>query len=79
MDRTLGDFNMKIGDLVTWKINRFNESLPREYGVVIGFFNGKTSLKDNKCVWVKFANGQHAYRERTLCAIQQLDIIKEVR
>ena len=70
---------MNIGDLVTWKIDIINNNTPLEYGVVIGYFNGKTSLKDNKCVWVKFANGQHAHRERTLCAIQQLVLAEEIK
>ncbi len=67
---------MNIGDLVTWKLNTINTSIPLEYGVVIGYFNGKKSLGNNKCVWVKFASGQHAHRERTLCAITQLVLVK---
>ena len=70
---------MNIGDLVTWKLNTINTSIPLEYGVVIGYFNGKTSYRQNQCVWVKFASGQHAHRERTLCAIQQLKVVKGIK
>ena len=67
---------MNIGDLVTWKLDTINNNVPLEYGVVIGYFNGKTSYRRNACVWVKFANGQHSHRERTLCAIQQLVVVE---
>ena len=67
---------MNIGDLVTWKLKTINTSIPLEYGVVIGYFKGKTSYDKNACVWVKFANGQHSHRERTLCAIRQLVVVE---
>ena len=66
---------MQVGDLVTWKLLTINTSIPLEHGVVIGHFNGK-SYRKNECVWVKFVNGQHAHRERTLCAIAQLVLVK---
>ena len=67
---------MNIGDLVTWRLDVYTDKATLEYGVVIGYFNGKTSLRNNQCVWVKFANGQHSHRERTLCAIQQLVLVE---
>ena len=70
---------MNIGDLVTWKLDVYNDKAILEYGVVIGYFNGKTSLRDNKCVWVKFASGQHSHRQRTLCAIQQLVLTEDIK
>ena len=69
---------MQVGDLVTWKLDTINNKAPLEYGVVIGHFNGK-SYKRNECVWVKFVNGQHAHRERTLCAIQQLVVVEDIK
>ena len=68
---------MKTGDLVTWKSNTLKT--PLEYGVVIGYFNGKTSYRKNACVWVKFGNGQHAHRERTLCAIDHLVLVEDIK
>lgn len=70
---------MNIGDLVTWKLDVINNNAPLVYGVVIGYFNGKTSLRSNQCVWVKFASGQHAWRERTLCAVQQLVLVEDIK
>ncbi len=67
---------MQIGDLVTWKLDIINSNVPLEMGVVIGYFNGK---RRNQCVWVKFASGQHAHRERTLCAIQQLVLVEDTK
>lgn len=67
---------MNIGDLVTWRIDTiYDKSVPLEYGVVIGHFKGK-GYRRNECVWVKFANGQHSHRERTLCAVQQLVVVE---
>ena len=70
---------MNIGDLVTWKLDVINNNVPLVYGVVIGYFNGKTSYRRNACVWVKFVNGQHAHREKTLCAIQQLVLVEGIK
>ena len=70
---------MQVGDLVTWVLDVINDKAPLEYGVVVGHFNGKTSGGKNKCVWVKFANGQHAHRERTLCAIAQLVLAEDIK
>ena len=67
---------MNIGDLVTWRLDVYSNKAHLEYGIVIGYFNGKTSLRDNKCVWVKFANGQHSHRAKTLCATQQLVVVE---
>ena len=70
---------MSIGDLVTWRLDVYSNKANLEYGIVIGYFNGKTSLRNNKCVWVKFANGQHAHREKTLCAIGQLILAEDIK
>ena len=70
---------MSIGDLVTWRLDVYSNKANLEYGIVIGYFNGKTSYRQNQCVWVKFASGQHAHRERTLCAIQQLKVVKGIK
>ena len=69
---------MNIGDLVTWKLYVYNGKAHLEYGVIIGHFDGKCkkTKRDNKCVWVKFASGQHSHRERTLCAIGQLVVVE---
>ena len=69
---------MNIGDLVTWKLDVYNDKAILEYGVVIGYFDGKTDRR-NACVWVKFASGQHSHRDRTLCAIQQLVLAKDIK
>ena len=70
---------MNTGDLVTWRLDVYSKKAHLEYGVVIGYFNGKTSLQNNKCVWVKFVNGQHSHREKTLCAIEQLLLVKDIK
>tara|TARA_A100001515_G_C4408225_1_gene156207 strand:- start:168 stop:392 length:225 start_codon:yes stop_codon:yes gene_type:complete len=70
---------MNIGDLVTWKLDVYNNKAILEYGIVIGYFNGKTSYRRNACVWVKFASGQHSHREKTLCAIEQLVLAKDIK
>ena len=69
---------MQIGDLVTWKVDTINNKAPLEYGVIIGYFKGKTSYKSKGCVWVKFANGRHSHRAKTLCVIQQLVALKDI-
>ena len=69
---------MQVGDLVTWVLDVINDKAPLEYGVVVGHFNG--SYRSPKaCVWVKFANGQHSHRERTLCAIAQLVLVEDIK
>ena len=70
---------MQVGDLVTWKLDTINNNAPLEIGLVVGYFNGKTSYRRNACVWVKFVNGQHAHREKTLCAIQQLVLVEDIK
>ena len=69
---------MQVGDLVTWKLDTINNKAPLEYGVIIGYFNGKTSYKSKGCVWVSFVNGRHSHRARTLCVIQQLIVVKDI-
>ncbi len=70
---------MQVGSLVTWKLDVVNDKAPLEYGVVIGHFNGKSRGRNQACVWVKFASGQHAWRERTLCAIAQLVLVEDIK
>ena len=70
---------MTVGDLVTWRLDTISNKVPLEMGVVIGYFNGKTSYRKNACVWVKFANGQHSHRDRTLCAVQQLVLVEDIK
>ena len=67
---------MQIGDLVTWKSDILNNK-PLEYGVVIDIF--RSSKRNNRCVWVKFGNGQHAHRERTLCSIDHLILVEDIK
>ena len=67
---------MNIGDLVTWKSDILNDK-SLEYGVVIDIF--RSSKRNNRCVWVKFGNGQHAYRERTLCSIDHLILVEDIK
>ena len=66
---------MNIGDLVTWKSNTLKT--PLEYGVVIGIF--KSSKRNNRCVWVKFGNGQHSHRDKTLCSIDHLILVEDIK
>jgi len=68
---------MQIGDLVTWKSDVLNEKAPLDYGVVTDFF--RSSKRNNRCVWVKFASGVHAHRERTLCSIDHLILVKDIK
>tara|TARA_R100000152_G_C6566793_1_gene35574 strand:- start:211 stop:438 length:228 start_codon:yes stop_codon:yes gene_type:complete len=70
---------MQVGSLVTWKLDVVSDKAPLEYGVVIGHFNGKSRGRKQACVWVKFASGQHAHRERTLCAIAQLVLVEDIK
>ncbi len=70
---------MNIGDLVTWKSDILNNKVNLEMGIIIGIFRGKTSLSNNRCVWVKFGNGQHSHRERTLCSIDHLLLIEDIK
>ena len=67
---------MQVGDLVTWKLDTINNNVPLEYGVIIGYFKGNTSYKSKGCVWVKFVNGEHSHRAKTLCVIQQLVVVE---
>jgi len=68
---------MQIGDLVTWKSDVLNDKVPLEYGVIIGIF--RSSKRNNRCVWVKFGNGQHAHRDRTLCSIDHLVLVEDIK
>ena len=77
MVRTLGG-NMQIGDLVTWKSDVLNNKVDLEMGIVIGHFRGKSN-HFNRCVWVNFTNGQHAHRDRTLCSIDHIVLVEDIK
>ena len=78
MVRTLGG-NMQIGNLVTWKSDVLNNKVDLEMGIVIGHFMGKTSMRNNRCVWVNFTNGQHAHRNKTLCSIDHIVLVEDIK
>ena len=65
---------MKIGDLVTWKVDVEYGDL--DYGVVIGVAR-KVDRKID-LLWVKFVNGHNSKRERVLCNIEHLVLVKDI-
>ena len=67
---------MKTGDLVTWKLDVYSDKTPLEMGIVIRY--SITNGKYDKCVWVKFVNGQHSHREKTLCGITNLVLVEDI-
>ena len=78
MVRTLGG-NMQIGDLVTWK-EQAHSGKEMDIGIVIDLFNGNRDFTSKrKLAWVKFTNGQHSHRERTLCAIEHLLLVEDIK
>lgn len=68
---------MNIGDLVTWKLDVYSDIATLEYGVVIGVARKVDKTID--LLWVKFTNGQHSHRAKTLCNIDHLILVDEVR
>ena len=67
---------MKVGDLVTWKLDVHNDKVSLEYGVIIGY--GAFGRK-KEFVWVKFTNGQHSHKQRTLCKVDHLIPIEDIK
>ena len=65
---------MQVGDLVTWKVDVEYGDL--DYGVVIGVAR-KVDRKID-LLWVKFVNGHNSKRERVLCNIDHLILVKDV-
>ena len=65
---------MQIGDLVTWKVDI--ESGKLEYGVIIGVARKVDRTID--LLWVRFLNGYNAKRERVLCNIDHLILVKDI-
>ena len=67
---------MKVGDLVTWKSDVLNDKVALEYGVIIGY---GAFGKKKEFVWVKFTNGQHAHKRRTLCKVDHLVLVEDIK
>jgi len=67
---------MQVGDLVTWKSDVLNDKVPLEYGVIIGY--GAFGRK-KEFVWVKFTNGQHSHKQRTLCKVDHLVLVEDIK
>jgi len=67
---------MKVGDLVTWKSDVLNDKVPLEYGVIIGY---GAFGKKKEFVWVKFTNGQHAHKRRTLCKVDHILLVEDIK
>ena len=65
---------MQVGDLVTWKVDI--ESGKLEYGVIIGVARKVDRTID--LLWVRFLNGYNAKRERVLCNIDHLILVKDI-
>ena len=65
---------MQVGDLVTWKVDI--ESGKLEYGVIIGVARKVDRTID--LLWVRFLNGYNAKRERVLCNIDHLVLVKDI-
>ena len=68
---------MNIGDLVTWKSDILNDTMPLEYGVVIG--EHKAYRRMDRHIWVKFINGDHSHKARTLCNINHLVLVEDIK
>ena len=70
---------MNIGDLVTWK-KQVCKGEEMDIGIVIGLFDGNRDFTSKrKLAWVKFTNGQHSHKEKTLCAIEHLLLIEDIK
>ena len=68
---------MNTGDLVTWKLDVYTDKAPLEYGVIIGVARKVDRTID--LLWVKFVNGQHSHKAKTLCNIGHLILVDEVQ
>ena len=65
---------MQVGDLVTWKVDIASGRL--EYGVVVGVARKVDRTID--LLWVKFLNGHNSKRDKVLCNIQHLILVKDI-
>jgi len=68
---------MKIGDLVTWKLDVVNNSISLEYGVIIGEHVAYRRM--DRHIWVKFINGDHSHKARTLCNAEHLVLVEDIK
>ena len=66
---------MQIGDLVTWKVDVACGDI--DYGVVVGVAR-KVDRKID-LLWVKFLTGHRSHRKKTLCNIDHLILIKDIK
>ena len=67
---------MKVGDLVTWKVDVLHGD-KLEYGVVIG--HARQVGKRIDLLWVKFLNGDKSHRKKCLCNIQHLVLVEDIK
>ena len=68
---------MKVGDLVTWKVDvAYGNWQDFDFGVVIGIARKVDRTID--LLWVKFLNGHNSKRDKVLCNIQHLMLVDEV-
>ncbi len=67
---------MQIGDLVTWKIDVIHGD-KLQYGVIIG--HARKVGKSIDLLWVKFLNGNRSHRKKTLCNIQHLVLVEDIK
>tara|TARA_A200000159_G_scaffold50707_1_gene46865 strand:- start:164 stop:433 length:270 start_codon:yes stop_codon:yes gene_type:complete len=70
-----GGDKMNIGDLVTWKVDAACGDI--DYGVVIGVARKVGRTID--LLWVKFLTGHRSHRKKTLCNIDHLILIKDIK
>ena len=68
---------MQIGDLVTWKVSEVYGTCELEYGVVVGIAR-KVDRKID-LLWVKFVNGYNSKRDKVLCNIDHLVLVKDIK
>lgn len=64
---------MQVGDLVTWKVDVAYGDL--DFGVVIGIARKIDRTVD--LLWVKFVNGHNSKRDKVLCNIDHLVLVKD--
>ena len=67
---------MQIGDLITWKMDVvWGEQM--DYGVVVGIARNIGQNVD--LLWVKFLTGRHSNKKKTLCNIEHLILVKDIK
>jgi hypothetical protein len=69
--------DMKIGDLVTWRNATIENSIEIEYGVIIGEHVAYRRM--DRHMWVKFIVGKHSHKSRTLCKIEHLILVEDIK